>query len=88
VCVCVCVCACVCMSVRRKVVWLFKHAQRHPLCLQFELYNARDLEGFMTLFSDDITVTDMVTDEVMGKCSIAVFVACCMSVLRVTHVDE
>eukprot|EP00983_Pelagomonas_calceolata_P074848 1152732-Pelagomonas_calceolata.AAC.2 len=35
--------------------------------MQFELYNARDLEKFMDLFTEDVIAQDAVTDEVLAS---------------------
>ena len=34
---------------------------------QFALYNARDLEGFMSLFAEDAVAMDAETDQILGK---------------------
>lgn len=36
---------------------------------QLDLYNARDLEGFMDLFTEDIIATDAVTGAILGACA-------------------
>ncbi|KAF5835575.1 hypothetical protein DUNSADRAFT_7177 [Dunaliella salina] len=34
---------------------------------QFELYNARDLEKFMDLFTEDVIAQDAITDEILAS---------------------